>query len=278
MKRLLGAGLALAIAVPSPAAAQADAVPVFDAISIKVQEGNPSFVPSSPGRFADVNATLESLITWAWDVRDFQVEGGPEWAASRRFDVTARSPRPVSETTMRLMVRQLLADRFQLRTRVERREMRRYILRRARADGRLGPGLQRADTNCAEVLAARFGAPAPRGSSEPVCAWRVGIAAPLAQMIVDGAPMPGFAGLLERLLGRKVVDGTGLEGFYNVRLEFSSDQLPMAAPPALDSAATPRDGLSIFTALQDQLGLRLDSEQGPVDVVVIESAELPSPN
>jgi uncharacterized protein (TIGR03435 family) len=90
--------------------------------------------------------------------------------------------------------------------------------------------------------------------------------------------MAQFAGLLERLLRRKVVDATGLNGAYDIRLEFSSDQLPVAVPTAEIPAARPRDGLSLFTALQDQLGLRLTSEQGPVDVIVIESAQLPSPN
>jgi uncharacterized protein (TIGR03435 family) len=273
-------GLAfLVLLVPWPAAAQIEGIPMFDAASIKPQEGDPAYVPSSPARFVDVNATLKSLITWAWDVRDFQVAGGPAWAGSRRFDVEARTPRPVSEATMRLMMRQLLADRFQLRTRVEPRQMPRYVLRRARSDERLGPGLQPAQTNCAEILAARFGAPAPAGSNEPECAWRVGIAAPVARMVVEGGTMPRFAGLLERLLGRKVIDATGLPGPYDIRLDFSSDQLPMAVPPAADvPAAAPRDGLSLFTALGEQLGLRLDSEQGPVDVIVIESAELPAPD
>ena len=65
---------------------------------------------------------------------------------------------------------------------------------------------------------------------------------------------------------------------YDIRLEFSSDQLPMAVPPGDAPAAPARDGLSLFTALEDQLGLRLQSEQGPVDVIVIESAQLPAPN
>jgi uncharacterized protein (TIGR03435 family) len=98
-------------------------------------------------------------------------------------------------------------------------------------------------------------------------------------MLVDGAPISEFAGLLERLLGRKVVDATGLSGPYDIRLEFSSDQLPMAAPPAGDVPAAPApDGLSLSTALEEQLGLTLTSERGPVDVIVIESAELPTPN
>lgn len=266
--------LALA-AFAIPLSGQSTEVPIFEVVSIRPQEGEPGFIPSSPDRFVDVNATLKSLVTWAWNVRDFQVSGGPSWADSRRFDVSARSPRPVSETTMRLMVRRLLADRFQLRTRIESRQMPRYLLRTARPA--LGPGLKPAPIDCAEVLAARFGAPAPDGT-EPQCVWRVGITPPVARMFVDGAPIAQFAGLIERLLRRKVVDATGLKGAYDIRLEFSSDQLPIAVPSGDTPAATPRDGLSIFTAIEDQLGLRLQSEPGPVEVVVIESAELPAPN
>ena len=142
-------------------------VPTFEVVSIRPQDADPGFIPSSPDRFIDVNATLKSLITWAWNVRDFQVSGGPPWADSRRFDVSARSPRPVSEATMRLMVQRLLADRFQLRTRVEPRQMPRCVLRTARQDAALGPGLTPAPVNCADVLAARFGAPRPMAARSP---------------------------------------------------------------------------------------------------------------
>jgi len=286
MNRMRGGCVAMAIAIHATGAvslegiAQDPQLPAFEVGSIKPQNGDPGFVPSSPERFVDANATLRSLIAWAWNIRSFQIEGGPAWAESQRFDVSARASQRVTERTMRLMVRQLLADRFQLRVRVEPRQMARYVLRTARADGRLGPGLQPASVDCAAVLAERFGAPAPAGSNAPACAWRVGISPPVARMFVDGAPLTEFAGLLERLLNRKVVDGTGLTGPYNVRLEFSSDQLPMGVPAA-DPAAPPpppRDGLSLSTALQDQLGLKLESERGPVDVIVIESAQLPLPD
>jgi uncharacterized protein (TIGR03435 family) len=259
-------------------AAQSPEVPAFDVASIKPQDGDPGFVPSTPVHFVDANATLRSLIAWAWDVRGFQIDGGPEWSGSRRFDVSARSPRPVPESTMRLMVRQLLADRFQLKIRIEARQLPRYVLRTARADRRLGAGLQPASVDCAVALAARFGAPAPDGSSAPPCLWRVGITPPVARMLVDGAPMPSFAGLLERLLNRKVVDATDLRGAYDVRLEFAADQMPMAVPGGGASDLPPRDGLSLFTALEEQLGLKLESGRGPVDVIVIESAQMPTPN
>lgn len=179
---------------------------------------------------------------------------------------------------MRLMVRQMLAERFGLRIRLESRDMPRYVLRLARADGRLGPKLTRAALDCSAVLASRFGAPAPPGSNAPACLWRAAISSDVARMMADGAPMREFAGLLERLLDRKVVDGTGLDGVYDIRLEFSADQMPIPLPPVPSGTAPPRDGLSLVTALREQLGLELDASRGPVDIIVIESARLPAPN
>ncbi len=281
MSRTLCLVVMATVTWPARIDAQNAGIPAFEAASIKPQGGDPGFVPSSPVQFVDANATLRSLIAWAWNVRGFQIDGGPDWADARRFDVSARSPRPVSESTMRLMVRQLLAERFQLKTRVEPRQMSRYVLRAARGDGRLGAGLQGARIDCSVVLSERFGAPAPdgsNGSNAPACLWRVGITPPVARLVVDGAPMRELAGLLERLLNRKVVDGTGLRGPYDIRLEFSADQMPIAMPTGDTPDATARDGLSLFTALQEQLGLTLESERGPVDVIVIESALLPTPN
>ena len=93
--------------------------------------------------------------------------------------------------------------------------MPRYVWRLARTDGKPGPRIKPVQLNCAGVLAARFGAPPPEGSHEPECAWRVGIAPPVAQLLIDGAPMPELAGLLERLLRRKVVDATGLKAPFH---------------------------------------------------------------
>jgi uncharacterized protein (TIGR03435 family) len=278
MSRILCVAAIVACTSAARIVAQSGEVPAFEAASIRLQDGDPGYVPSTPTQFVDVNATLRSLVTWAWNVRGFQVDGGPEWAESRRFDVAARAPRPVSEATMRLMVRQLLADRFQLKTHIEQRQMPRYVLRTARSDRRLGQGLQAARIDCHAVLSERFGAPAPERSNGPACNWRVAIAPPVAQMMVDGAPMREFAGLLERLLNRKVVDATNLNGTYDIRLEFSSDQIPLPMPAGDTPPAPAREGLSLFTAVREQLGLTLESERGPVDVIVIESAQLPTPN
>ena len=266
----------LAAAVTS--GAQEPILPAFEVASIKPGDLDAAHPPSSPDRFAMMSTTLKSLIAYGYDVRDFQIEGGPDWAGSSTYMVNAKAPGPVGQPAMRSMVRRLLAERFALRTHTESREMPIYRLVKARDDGRLGERLQPAAVDCAAILSARSGAPPPPGdTTSPQCAWRVGIAPPVAMMFVDGAPIREFAGLLERLVGRRVVNDTGLTGTFDIRLEFASDQMPTSLPlPPAGTAA--RDGLSLFTALEEQLGLRLESTRGPVPVIVIDDASLPTPD
>lgn len=260
-------------------AAQEPALPAFEVASIRPGDLYAAHPPSSPDRFAMMSTTLKSLIAYGYDVRDFQIEGGPDWAGSRTYMVNAKAPGPVGQPAMRLMVRRLLADRFSLRTHMESREMPIYALVQARDDGRLGERLQKADFDCAAILSKRSGAPPPPGdTTSPACLWRVGISPPVAMMFVDGAPIREFAGLLERLVGRRVVDETALTGTFNIRLEFAADQMPVPLPPGTEPPPPPRDGLSLFTALEEQLGLRLESRRGPVPVIVIDSAALPAPD
>jgi uncharacterized protein (TIGR03435 family) len=258
-----------------------DALPAFEVASIKPRAGEPGGnSSSSPDRFNDSDATLAALIRYAFDVEDFQVIGGPDWVRSRRFDVSAKAPGERSENEIRLMLRRLLAERFKLATHDETRRLPMYALVKSREDGRLGDGLRPSNVDCLSILWRGGGVP-PRAAGEPLptCLWRVGITPTVATMLVDGAPIPQFAKLLQRLVNRVVVDRTGLSGFFDIRLEFSAEQLPMRIPLPPDAAAPPsRDGLSLFTALQEQLGLELDAQDGPVPVIVIDRAELPTPD
>ena len=279
MRRRCGLLAALIAIAGAGLPAQDAGLPSFEVASIKPQTGSPQYVPSSPDRYVHPQATLRSLVGYAWDVRDFQVEGGPDWTGSRAFDVSARAPGAVGDRAMRLMMRRLLAERFALRTRSETRELPSYALVRARREGELGTGLVPASVDCAAILAQRAGALPPPGDASPACAWRVGIAPPAAFMMVDGAPMGEFAGLIERLVRRRVVDETGLAGSFDVRLEFSTEGLGLPTPPPDATPPTPaRDIPSLFTALEEQLGLKLESRRGPVPVIVIESAQLPTPD
>jgi uncharacterized protein (TIGR03435 family) len=277
LQRVLTA-IVLALAVAATAAAGQAELPAFDVASVKPQEGEAQYVPSSPDRYTNPRATLRSLVGYAWEVRGFQVEGGPDWAGSRAFDVSARAPGAVGAETMRLMMRRLLAERFALRVREETRELPTYALIRARRDGEVAKGLVPAAMDCAAILAARNGAPPMDPASAP-CAWRVGITPTTAFMLVDGAPMRDFAGLIEQLVRRRVVDETGIAGAFDIRLNFTTEGLGLPTPPpSPDQPAPARDIPSLFTALEDQLGLKLESRRGPVPIIVIESAELPAAN
>ena len=213
-------------------------------------------------------------------MQEFQILGGPSWLRSSRFDVSAKAEGPTPQDRMRLMVSRLLAERFGLKAHAETRELSTYALVIARADGRLGEHMRPSAIDCQAIIAAGKVRPSTAGGLPPQCLWRIGITASSAQMRVDGVQLARFATLLGPMARRTVVDKTGLTGTYDIDLEFEPDQAGLPVVPVTPGAPAPpaRDGLSLFTALQEQLGLKLESERGPVNVLVIDSAELPTPN
>ena len=166
---------------------------------------------------------------------------------------------------MLMMVRTLLADRFQLRTHSEQRELPVFRLTHARADRRLGAGLT--PSRCRPVGAA------PNDSQTPTCGNQVG----RNVMTLRGNTMRGLANQLGRLpiVGRPVIDATGLTDTFDIQLTWTYEPVVTgdSAPPGAQPDAT-----SIFTALQEQLGLKLEPSRGPVDVMVIDSVQPPSEN
>lgn len=283
----LVAGGAVA-AAQDPVVPPADPLPSFEVASVRVNRTNEigSFIRRQPGgRFNATNMPLRTLIQFAYQVRPFQVEGAPDWTASTRYDIAARAEGdlpltpPGTVAQEMLMLRSLLADRFKLAVRSETRDMPIYELRLARDDGRLGPNLSVTSTDCQALMkaaAARGGQPAPPppGPGDRVqCGMRIGP----GRLSAGSMPMSEFANVLATLLQRTVVDRTGLTGFYDAEMTFFMEQLPgpggapLAPPtgvPAPDSSAP-----SIFTALQEQLGLKLESARGPVPVLIIERVE-----
>jgi uncharacterized protein (TIGR03435 family) len=264
----------------------------FDVASIKPNKAGDNIVfnEARGNRLTMTGYTLQMLIQNAYDLQDFQIAGGPKWLNSDRFDIfaTSSSPdlfkaeQPFGPTQQQLMLRSLLVDRFKLAAHNETRELPVFALVLARTDGRLGPELRKTSIDCAALATTRARGettPPPQFaiSDRPVCGSRVTPGA----IIAGGITMSDLVRRLSLLsntgssLGRMVIDRTGLSGAFDVNLHFTPDRIPDFGPggPIIDP-----DGPSIFTALQEQLGLKLDPQRGPVDVFVIDRAEIPVEN
>lgn len=280
------------------ALAQPPAAPSFDVVSVK-RNASPSgaMMRAMPGNLTAVGATVRQLIRQAYQLQDFQIVGGPDWMNSDRFDVEARfdasTPVPGFEgpARMQAMLRTLLADRFNLVARRETRALPVYALVLARSDGRLGPQLTPSAVDCAALgrrggpppeAGRGRGAPPPPGTPfslgpRPQCGGRSGF----GQLIAGGAPMAQFVTQLSQMTGRVVIDRTGLTGGYDIDLKWTPtpDQLPAGPPPpGVELPPIDPNGPSLFTALEEQLGLKLESERGPVEVLVIDRLEPPTEN
>lgn len=234
------------------------------------QRGSGMSAPQPGGRYVGLGITLRRLVGEAYDV---DVIGGPAWADSDRFDVNARAEGEPTPAQIRAMLRPLLAERFKLAAHTEAREMPVYTLSIARPDRKVGEKLRPSDPKCAADAQKYF--PGTPGFPPPCGDFRLGA----RSFVSRGMTMDGLAGLLKIVAGRPVVNQTRLDGAFDIELEWSSDlglaQLPRDAAGA--SELRP-DGVSLFTALQEQLGLRLEPGRAPVDVLVIDSAEPPTPD
>jgi uncharacterized protein (TIGR03435 family) len=254
----------------------AQAPPAFEVASIRPNtsgtvQGQGLAGPQPGGRFVAIGATLRGLVSGAYD--GMQIAAGPNWIDSSRFDINARASSEVPPDEMRRMLRSLLADRFKLVAHTETRDLPVYVLSMARGDRKPGPTLRESDAACTKE-ARNFVAGAL--GHRPACGdFRMGA----RSLTARGMFMPAFAQLMRARVGRPVIDRTGLDAAYDLELEWWSDLGLQPAPPGAAGAneLTP-DGLSLFTALQEQLGLRLQSDRGPVDVLIIDSAQQPTPN
>jgi len=209
----------------------------------------------SYGRFRMTNVDVRTLMRIAYqldrELAPSQIVDGPEWMDADTWDITAKTgpefadkPAGRMMVTRRLLVQSLLEDRFKLKAHRDSRELERYVLVRARPAGELGPQL-RPSRNCSPA--------------DPACAVLVAPGRFSAGRVPLAALVNDMAG---SVLKRVIVDRTGLNGIYDLSLEWSPD-------------ASATDKSSIFIALQEQLGLKLESERGPVDVVVIDHVERP---
>jgi uncharacterized protein (TIGR03435 family) len=253
----------------------AQAPMAFDVASIKPNHSGAvgeqvRFYPPS-GRVTMTNVTVKRMIQNAYQLQDQQIAGGPSWIVSEHFDIVANSEvANLSPQDRWMMVRALLKDRFKLKMHAERREQSVFALVLSRRDGQLGEHLQKSNTDCKLPVAPRTG---PIDLSVPnQCGVLMG--GP-GRMNFRGVTMETLAAQLSGRVGRSVVDRSGLEGRYDLDVEFAPQPVRSdGSDPSLgDRPAS--DAPSIYTALTEQLGLKLESQKQQVDVTVIDRIEKP---
>ena len=256
--------------------------PPFEVASVKANRSGAlaqRIQPSPGGRLTVTNVSLRGLVRFAYEVQEFQMDGGPSWFAADRYDVIARAESDPPVSQIRLMLRALLAERFQLRTHSEKRDQPVYAMVVARRDGRLGPGLRKAQTDC-NPAAAGVGVPFdpnqpcwPPGGFGPA----PGVPITSGRLAFRGMTLDGFARSLAPIVRRVVLDRTGLAGAYDADFDASAELPPPPPPPGsgIPNPFDPRNMPSIFSVLTEQLGLKLEATRATVDVLVIDAAERP---
>jgi uncharacterized protein (TIGR03435 family) len=257
----------------------------FEAASIKPNksgDGNAMIRRLPGGRFTAVNVPARFLITFAYQLQGFQLIGGPDWLGRDRFDITAKmegdpppTPPGAGPDQMMLAMRSTLAERFKLVVRKETRELDIYALVMARPGGKPGPALKPSTTDCAAMMKGpRSGGPPP-GPNDPV---QCGARQSFGRIQFNGMPLTLFANGISGQVGRMVIDRTGLAGNWDFELTFAPERPLGALPPGVEPPPVDPNAPTLFTAVQEQLGLKLDSTKGPVDVLVIDSVEQPTPD
>jgi bla regulator protein blaR1 len=232
------------------------AAPKFEVASIKPSDPsvNGFRIQNAPGgRLIASGVTVKFLIQRAYGVREFQIVGAPGWIDTARFDLNAKSDEDGANQpdAMPLRMRALLAERFKLQLSRETREMPVYALVIAKG----GPKLKESE-------------------SGPENSMSIG----RGRITVKGAGTAMLSVQLSQSLGRIVHDKTGLAGSYDFKLEWTPEGQPLGPKDGDTPSSIDSSGPTLFTALQEQLGLKLESTKGPVEVLVIERVEKPTEN
>lgn len=288
----------------SPAAT--GSLPSFDAASVKPNRSDQrgGGMRMNPGRFTARNIPPIDLIEYAYHLRDMQLSGASNWVKSERFDIEAtinETPYQIQKLNqcksnpaghgikkgeivclnlvesraqqLRLMLQSLLADRFKLVVSRETRELPVYALIVAKN----GPKLHKITDRDAPPFLQSGNA-----AGRPWLIW-----GGRGRITASAVSLGEWAEMLSQLVDRVVLDKTGLQGFYSFTLrwglgvseqQMSSEREGGGMPPGQETPSLDESGPSIFSALQDQLGLKLESEKGPVEIVVIQHIEQPSAN
>jgi len=287
----IGTGLLLvafaSIRAQTPAATDK---PKFEVAAVRENTSNDGKINigiQPGGRFTVVGAPLAELIRIAFAVQRTQIVGAPDWTETARFDITAKAEGEIQGTPpggppgpLNLMLQDLLEDRFKLRAHRETRELPIYALTLARSDKKLGAGLRPSTVDCEAMRGrgGRMGPPpgVPPPGERPPCGMRV---AP-NQVVAGAATLAQLTQMLSQFTQRIVIDGTGLTGGFDIDLTFTPERMPQGPPPPGAPPLPPIDpnGPSLFTALQEQLGLKLESDRAPIEVLVIDHVERPTPD
>jgi uncharacterized protein (TIGR03435 family) len=227
--------------------APAQGLPGFEVATVKRNRSHEvnTRIEISGGRLTITNASLKTLIRNSWDLLSFQFAGGPNWLDTDMFDIQATTSSPEKITTERLrpLLQSLLADRFALKVHLETRE-----------------------TNVFGLVPAKDGAKLKQNTSDIEPGINTSKFGKNGKMIGTREPVSILTTNLGNQLGSIVIDKTGLKGAYDWKLEWDPDPSPDSILP------------SLFTAVQEQLGLKLEAQKGPMQVLVIDSAERPSDN
>jgi uncharacterized protein (TIGR03435 family) len=238
----------------------ADADPVFEVATIKLSDPNQRRLYSiGSTEVSAVGATVNDLIVFAYGVHARQISGAPAWVESDKFDIRGKpmdgQPNPIQ---FKMMLQKLLANRFQLAFHRDKKQLAVYAL----TVGKDGPKLTRSDA-----------------------------ASPIPNLIRRGpgdlparnVTMEEFAGNLQgAVLDRPVIDQTGLKGRFDFHLQWTPEEIQFASVRGPETSPKPPEGAEtqpdLFTAIQQQLGLKLESIKAQVDVLVIDKVEKPSEN
>lgn len=253
--------------------AQTTARPQFEAASIKPDHETPNYIlihPPAGGRYTADHISLQFLITAAYKIKQFQITGGPSWINTERYDVEAKAADShITDEQFRLMLQSLLADRFKLALHRETKQVPVYALLPAKGGLKL-PAVK--EGGCVAFDPKSPPPPPAPGQMPPIVCGGF-LRAP--NFIQAGkAGMAQLANALSDIVERPVIDKTGFTGTFDVRLDFSPEGTTFATDGATPDTSRP----SIFTALQEQLGLKLESRKGPSEILVIDHAEKASEN
>jgi uncharacterized protein (TIGR03435 family) len=263
MRTLTHLTLALGVLVSGQVVGQ---TPTFEAASVKPNtSGDFRVRGGTQGRiYTAVNMPLRRIVATAYEVQleSFRLVGD-QALLSDRFDITATFPESATARDVPAMLRALLAERFKLVVHAETREAPIFALVVARRDGQPGPGLHQAALDCVAAQAAGRIIPPPEPDQQPLCESEIS-----DRIRGRGQPLSSLARMLTVFVQRRVEDRTGLSGGFDFELQFEG----AAAGPGIDSSG------ALITALQEQLGLRLESIRAPVEFIVVNGVEAPTAN